>query len=421
MHSSTTATFGPAGDRSDFLKPHLDKSSGDKEVQSIDALIEVILDLEKEKEVEPFLDKLLFHARRIMDAPAASIFMTQEKHLEFLACQNDEVDVSSLLLNNETKLRIPINRASIAGYVALTGEEIFISDVSSIPKEKSYSFDSTADKLTGFITNNMLAIPMRHPEDGIVGTLQLINLKAGKPNKAKLALLKSFVILATVSIVNLRLRGSLQDAYLETVLRLAVASECKDKNTYEHIQRIRHTTKIIAEELDIPSQERENIFHASAMHDIGKIGIPDHILNKPGALTPSEREIMDSHPENGAKILHGSSAKILQISEKVALCHHEKWDGSGYPNKLKGEQIPLAARIVALADVFDALMQSRSYKDMWKLDDALELIREEKNSHFDPKLVDIFFSRLRDVLYVQCEFGELSHAEADKALEDLGL
>jgi HD-GYP domain-containing protein (c-di-GMP phosphodiesterase class II) len=414
-------TFGPAGDRSDCLNLHLDEASSDKEVQAIDALIEVILDLEKEKEVEPLLDRLLFHARRIMDAPAASIFMTQEKHLEFLACQNDEVDVNSLLLNDEAKLRIPISRASIAGYVALTGEEIFISDVSAIPKEKSYSFDSTADKLTGFTTNNLLAIPMRHPEDGVVGTLQLINLKAGKPDKAKLALLKSFVILATVSVVNLRLRGSLQDAYLETVLRLAVASECKDKNTYEHIQRIRHTTKIITEELDIPSQERENIFHASAMHDIGKIGIPDHILNKPGALTPSEREIMDSHPENGAKILHGSSAKILQVSEKVALCHHEKWDGSGYPNKLKGEQIPLAARIVALADVFDALMQSRSYKDMWKLDDALELIRKEKNCHFDPKLVDIFFSRLRDILYIQCEFGELSHAEADKALEYLGL
>lgn len=421
MHGSTTATFGPAGDRSDFLKPHLDEISGDKEVQSIDALIEVILDLEKEKEVEPFLDKLLFHARRIMDAPAASIFMTQEKSLEFLACQNDEVDVSSLLLNDETRLKIPIDRCNIAGYVALTGEEVFIPDVTDIPEEKSYNFDSSADHLTGFTTNNLLAIPMRHPEDGIVGTLQLINLKAGEPDKASLALLKSFVILATVSVANLKLRESLQDAYLETVLRLAVASEYKDKNTYEHIQRIRHTTKIIAEELDINSQERENIFHASAMHDIGKIGIPDHILNKEGALTASEREIMDSHPENGAKILHGSSARILQISEEVALSHHEKWDGSGYPNKLKGKQIPLSARIVGLADVFDALMQSRSYKEMWKLDDALELIRKESGRHFDPELVDVFFSRLRDIIYVQCEFGELSHAEADKALDDLGL
>lgn len=399
----------------------LDVISDDKEIHAIDALIEVILDLEREKEVNPFLDKLLFHARKIMDAPAASIFMTHEDQLQFLACQNDEVDISSLLLNDEARLRIPIDRASIAGYVALSGEELFIPDVSAIDPDKSFSFDSSADQLTGFTTRNLLAIPMRHPEDGVVGTLQLINLKGGEPDKARLALLKSFVILATVSVVNLRLRESLQDAYLETILRLAVASEYKDKNTYEHIQRIRHTTRIIAEEIDMTSQEREDIFHASAMHDIGKIGIPDHILNKQGALTRDERKIMDSHPENGARILHGSSARILQISEQVALCHHEKWNGTGYPKRLKGRKIPLSARIVALADVFDALMQTRSYKQAWNLDDALALVKKESGHHFDPKLVDIFFSRLRDILYVQCEYGELSREEADRALETMGL
>ena len=401
------------------MSHHLDEVSDNRGIHAIDALIEVILDLEKENEVDSFLDRLLFHARRIMDAPAASIFMTQDSHLEFLACQNDEVDVSALLQNGEGRVKLPIDRTSIAGYVALTGEELFIPDTAAIPKSKSYRFDSAADEMTGFTTHNLLAIPMRHPEDGIVGTLQLVNLRGGEPEQAKLALLKSFVVLATVSVVNLKLRQTLQDAYLETILRLAVASEYKDKNTYEHIQRIRHTSRIIAEELDLTSDERENIFHASAMHDIGKLGIPDHILNKQGALTRDERKIMDTHPETGAKILQGSSARILQVSEEIALCHHEKWNGTGYPNRLKGKKIPLAARIVALADVFDALMQTRSYKQAWKLEDALALVRQESGRHFDPKLVEIFFSRLKDILYVQYQFGELSRAEADEALATL--
>ena len=403
------------------MSHHLDAVSDDKEIHAIDSLIEVILDLEKENEVDSFLDRLLFHARRIMDAPAASIFMTQDNHLEFLACQNDEVDVSALLKSGDDRVKLPIERTSIAGYVALTGEELFIPDAAAIPKGKSYRFDSAADEMTGFTTRNLLAIPMRHPEDGIVGTLQLINLRGGEPSQAKLALLKSFVVLATVSVVNLKLRQTLQEAYLETILRLAVASEYKDKNTYEHIQRIRHTSRILAEELKLSSEERENIFHASAMHDIGKLGVPDHILNKQGALTRDERKIMDTHPETGAKILHGSSAKILQISEEIALCHHEKWNGTGYPNRLKGKKIPLSARIVALADVFDALMQTRSYKQAWSLDDALALVRQESGRHFDPQLVKVFFSRLRDILYVQCQFGELSETEAEKALEAAGL
>jgi len=192
-----------------------------------------------------------------------------------------------------------------------------------------------------------------------------------------------------------KLRRILKDkdeAYLETLYRLSQAAEYRDQETGAHILRVGHYTKIIAGKMGLKDRFAEVIFHASPMHDVGKIGIPDAILLKPGKLDPAEWEIMKQHAAVGAKILKGSRVGVIKIAELVALTHHERWDGSGYPRGLKGARIPLVGRITAIADVFDALISRRLYKEPFSLEKAFAIIREGEGSSFDPRIVKAFFA-----------------------------
>ena len=148
------------------------------------------------------------------------------------------------------------------------------------------------------------------------------------------------------------------------------------------------------------------LLNASPMHDIGKIGIPDHILLKPGKLDPHEWEIMKTHSAIGAEILSGDDSELLKMASIIALSHHEKWDGGGYPNNLKGEEIPLVGRIVAIADVFDALTSVRPYKEAWTLAATMEYIDGNRGKHFDPRLVDIFHQRFAEILAIKNSYAE---------------
>ena len=199
-------------------------------------------------------------------------------------------------------------------------------------------------------------------------------------------------------------------AQLETIERLALAAEHRDKETSSHIKRVSHYCHMLAGKMGLPPQECEIILHAASMHDVGKIGIPDAILLKPGKLTPSEWEIMKTHTEIGALILSGSSSDLLQAGEIVALSHHERWDGTGYPKGLSGEKIPLWARITALADVFDALTNKRPYKDAFSNEMAVHIMREARGVFFDPRLLDIFMDNLADVFAIQGQYREPSPA-----------
>ena len=186
----------------------------------------------------------------------------------------------------------------------------------------------------------------------------------------------------------------LQEAYLDIIHRLIIAAEFKDEYTGGHIQRISKYCTFIAEKLGLDSDTVENIRFTSPMHDIGKIGIPDSILLKKGRLSKEEFEVMKTHTIIGAKILDGSNSKILQMARQIAISHHEKWNGQGYPYGLAGEAIPLVGRIVALADVFDALISERPYKKAYSLEVAQDIIWKERGDHFDPKIVDIFLDNL---------------------------
>jgi putative two-component system response regulator len=192
----------------------------------------------------------------------------------------------------------------------------------------------------------------------------------------------------------------------EMITRLSRAAEFRDPETGAHIQRMSNYSHLIAMQLGLPKVEQELILRAAPMHDVGKIAIPDQILLKPGKLDDAEFTIMKTHAEKGYEILRGSRSNLLDVAAVIAHSHHEKFDGSGYPRGLKGEDIPLHGRIVAVADVFDALTTERPYKKAWTLDRAVEFLHAGAGSHFDPLCVAAFINRLDDALVIRDSFQD---------------
>lgn len=198
----------------------------------------------------------------------------------------------------------------------------------------------------------------------------------------------------------------LHETRLQIVQRLGLASEYKDNETGLHVIRMSHYTHILALAAGYSEREADDLLNAAPMHDVGKIGIPDAILQKNGKLDDAEWAVMRQHAQIGAEIIGEHDSGLLQVARSIALTHHEKWDGSGYPNGLKGEEIPLAGRIVAIADVFDALTSVRPYKPAWPVEDALELLRRESGRHFDPQLVELFLGQMPAILEIKERWAE---------------
>lgn len=203
----------------------------------------------------------------------------------------------------------------------------------------------------------------------------------------------------------------------ETVIRLSKAADSRDPETGAHIQRMAHFSKLIAAGLGLSDADQELILEAAPMHDIGKVGIPDHILLKPGRLDPAEFEIMKRHSILGYDILNGSQSPMLQAAAQIALAHHEKYDGSGYPNGLKGEAIPIFARICAVGDVFDALTSERPYKKAWEDERAIAMLKDGSGTHFDPACVTAFLADWAGVMEIRVRFQD---DENERASHQLG-
>ena len=192
----------------------------------------------------------------------------------------------------------------------------------------------------------------------------------------------------------------------ELLFCMSRAAEFRDPETGAHIQRMAYYSQLIAARLGLPGADQELILKAAPMHDVGKIGTPDLILLKPGRLTPDEFVVMKRHAQIGCELLKSSESSVLQTAATIALSHHEKFDGSGYPYAVSGDSIPLFGRIVAVADVFDALTSVRPYKDAWPLERAVDFLRETIGSHFDPACVDAFFAAWSDVLDVHASYQD---------------
>lgn len=198
----------------------------------------------------------------------------------------------------------------------------------------------------------------------------------------------------------------LKQTRLQVIQRLGRAAEYKDNETGLHVMRMSHYAQVIALAYGFSEQKAEDLLHAAPMHDIGKIGIADSILLKPGKLTTEEYQEMQKHPLIGAEIIGDCESDLLKMAKAVALYHHEKWDGTGYPFGLSGEQIPVEARIVALSDVFDALTSARPYKQAWSIEQTLQHIRAQKGQHFEPLLVDLLEQNLQQILAIKQRWAE---------------
>ncbi|QBF81469.1 response regulator [Shewanella maritima] len=199
---------------------------------------------------------------------------------------------------------------------------------------------------------------------------------------------------------------ALTQTQTKIIERLGKAAEYKDNETGMHVIRMSHYAHILAIASGMDALEADLLKQAAPMHDIGKIGIPDHILCKPGRLTDDERVEMQKHAEIGADIIGDDDSELLKLAKTVAISHHEKWDGSGYPNGLSGNDIPLCARIVAIADVFDALTSERPYKKPWSIEQATVFLQEQSGKHFDPYLVPLFLNNLEEVIAIKSTFKD---------------
>lgn len=365
--------------------------------------------LSSERNLNKLLATILQEARQFTRAEGGTLYSVEDQHLKFLATQNDAVDVNQDVETGSVRHPeecLPLSKESMAGYVGLTGEVINLADVYHIPADRPYRFNPEFDRRNDYRSQSMLMVPMKEPDGTILGVLQLINARSDDGTVVPFdtsweELVSSLASQAAVAIRNVRLTQELKTAYFDTIFCLSVAAEYKDDETANHIRRMAHYAALIAEELGFTPEQIETLRYAAPMHDIGKIGVPESILLKPGKLTPEEFDRMKKHTEMGAHIFKGAHAPVLRLSSSIALTHHEKHDGSGYPRGLRGDEIPIEGKIIAVADVFDALSSQRCYKPAFPIERCLQILNEESGRHFHPDLISAFMRRLNDVLTIR--------------------
>ncbi len=341
----------------------------------------------KETRLDKLLELIAAQVKKILNCDRCTVFILDKKTKELWS------KVAQGIQN--TEIRMPSSKG-IAGEAASKGVIVNIPDAYTNPL-----FNPEIDRVTGYRTRTILAVPLKDVGGNIMGVFQVINKNAGRFDNDDEAVLQLISSIAASAIENAQLCESLYKAQLETIYRLAITAEYRDQeDTAVHLKHVSAYTALIAGGMGLSEQEIENIRYASPLHDIGKVGIPDAILLKPAKLTPQEYEVMKKHAFYGEKILSEAETPLLRIACQIAGCHHEKFDGTGYPAGTKGAQIPLYARIMAVADVFDALCMHRVYKPAWTPEKARDLIRSESGKAFDPAVVDGFEKAFEEIVKI---------------------
>ena len=288
-----------------------------------------------------------------------------------------------LLFARDSKKALKISKEQQPDLILL---DIMLPDLSGFDVCKQLKQDTqTAHIPVIFVTSMSDSIDEAHGFD--VGAVDYISKPVSPPIvKARIA--------THLSLVRAE---ELQETRQQIICRLGRAAEYRDNETGMHVIRISHYSRLLAVAAGCSEQEADEIFYAAPMHDIGKIGIPDYILLKPGPLNAEEWQVMHQHPQIGAEIIGEHDSTLLKLARNIALTHHEKWDGSGYPQQLRGEAIPLAGRIVSIVDVFDALNTKRPYKEAWPITETIAYLQREAGRHFDPALVGLFAGLLPEI------------------------
>ena len=327
---------------------------------------------------------------------------------------DDKKEIWTKVAHGVDEIRLPMG-SGIVGASIVTGEKFIIDDVYKDPR-----FNPEIDKKTGYRTKSMMVIPMFDNDDEIIGAFQVINHRGEKDafDKRDIERLMLASSYAAETLISAKLSQEIEDTQREVVFTMGAIGESRSKETGNHVKRVAEYSKILALAYGMDEEEAELLKQASPMHDIGKVAIPDAILKKPGRFDENEREIMNSHAELGYHMIKNSQRPLLKAAAIVAYEHHEKWNGTGYPRKLKGEEIHIYGRITAVADVFDALGSDRVYKKAWPDDRIFKLFKEERGQHFDPKLVDLFFENLDKLLEVRAKFKDVYKPKEEYKEED---
>ncbi|HEY0525154.1 MAG TPA: HD domain-containing phosphohydrolase [Stellaceae bacterium] len=379
------------------------------------------LDFIDEARTQPLprlLYRVLLKARQLTDAEAGSIFLVQgtgqRRRLVPGSLQNDVVRVPA------SSFSLPVSRGSIAGYVAATGETLFLDDLHAIPPDRPFAHRQELDRRNRYVSKTMLAFPLTNGRGSVAAVVQLINRRPNgsaaplpfEPRHAALiapvnhfagrAIERAAMSEAIVE-KNRRLRAQRQrilalqaeteDAFMLSIRLLAKAAELHDEVTGNHIVRVNEYSYALARHAGQAQAWCDEIRYSAQLHDVGKMSIDAAVLKKKGGLTSEEWGEMRRHPFYGYEILRQSPR--LAMAADIARCHHEKWDGSGYPARLAGEAIPLSARIVAVADIYDALRSARPYKPGFSHDETCRIMLEgdgriDPDAHFDPDLLAVF-------------------------------
>jgi putative nucleotidyltransferase with HDIG domain len=295
------------------------------------------------------------------------------------------------------EIRIPYG-TGLVGNAIESGEPIIIEDAYNDPRHNAEN-----DSRTGYHTKSIITVPFRNNDGEIIGAYQAVNklTEIDYFTSRDLELLSLAASYAGKSLESVMLHQEIVDTQREIISTMGEIGEIRSKETGNHVKRVAEYSYIIALGLGLSVSQAELLRTASPMHDIGKVAIPDAVLNKPGKLTEEEYDIIKSHTKIGHQLLRNSKRELLRTASIVAEQHHEKWDGNGYPIGRKGEDIHIFGRITAVADVFDALSAERVYKAAWPLEKIEGLFREERGRHFDPDVVDVFFEQLPKLLEIR--------------------
>ena len=376
--------------------------------------------------VRQLLDKVLLKSRLLTGAEAGTVFIVRgqggRRWLEPASLQNDRLRAIA------RNFVVPVTSDSIAGYVASTGKVVRVDDVYDIPPEAPYRFNP-ANERPGYRTVSMMCFALKNYQDEVIGVVQLINRRTGagapavfdadqaqlvgpiarvlathveradmlehiRDRNAKLRLRNRELAEQRSQVI--ALQAETEAAFMLSINLLARAAEIHDEETGNHIVRVNEYSYFLASELGEPRAFCDELRYSAQLHDVGKMSVDSAVLKKRGGLTAEEREEMNRHPVYGHRILERSPR--LRMAAEIALNHHEKWDGTGYPRRVAGEAIPLSARIVAMADIYDALRSERPYKPAFSHAKAVEIItrgdeRIRPESHFDPALRRLFADR----------------------------